>query len=150
MIDLSKFAETLDYLIFEKNNSDKLDGKTLAKRLGVAAPTITRYLNAQRMPNVKNIVLLADYFNCTTDFLLGRESENYAAQFKPCPPFSEQFKILLKHYGYNCLSFANAANVHQSRAYDWKNGKKIPTLENVVKIADFLNCSVDFVLGREV
>lgn len=149
MINLSKFAETLETLIFEHNNKEKLDGKTLANHLGVAPPTITRYLNAKRAPTVKNLVMLADYFNCTTDFLLGRENENYAKSFKACPPFSQQFVKLLDHYGYNCLTFSNEANIHQSRVYDWKNGKKIPTIDSIIKIAEFFDCTVDFVLGRE-
>ena len=149
MINLSKFAETLDYLVFEKNNSEKLDGKTLANKLGVAATTITRYLKAQRAPSIENLVLLANYFNCTTDFLLGRENESYATSFKPCPPFSAQFQNILDHYGYNCLTFSKAANIHQSIVYNWKNGKKIPTIDNIIKIADFFNCSVDFIIGRE-
>ena len=149
MINLSKFAETLETLIFEHSNIEKLDGKTLAKHLGVAGPTITRYLNEKRAPSIKNLVLLADYFNCTTDFLLGRENENYAKSFKTCPPFSEQFVKLLDHYGYNCLTFANEAKIHQSRVYDWKNDKKVPTIDSIIKIAEFFDCSVDFVLGRE-
>ena len=149
MINLSKFAETLDNLIFEHNNKEKLDGKTLASHLGVAAPTITRYLTAKRAPTINNLVLLADYFNCTTDFLLGRENENYVKNFKSCPQFSEHFKNLLTHYGYNCLTFAKATNIHQSRVYDWKNGKKVPNIDSVIKIAEFFDCSVDYVLGRE-
>lgn len=138
MINLSKFAETLDNLIFEHNNKEKLDGKTLASHLGVAAPTITRYLTAKRAPTINNLVLLADYFNCTTDFLLGRENENYAKNFKSCPQFSEQFKKLLTHYGYNCLTFAKATNIHQSRFTTGKTARKFLILTALLKLPNFL------------
>lgn len=150
MIILSKFAEVLDYLIFEKSNTKKMDAKTLAEQIGVEGSTITRYLRCERAPTIDNLVLLANYFNCTTDYLLGRDGENYSNTFKPCPPFPKQFRFLLKHYGYTCLQFSIKAEIHQSSVYDWKNGKRTPSLDNIIKIAEFFKCSVDFVLGREV
>ena len=30
----------------------------------------------------------------------------------------------------------------------WKNGKKKPNIDNIIKIANALDCSVDYVLGR--
>lgn len=31
---------------------------------------------------------------------------------------------------------------------EYNAGKKIPTVNNLVKIADYLDCSVDYLLGR--
>ena len=31
---------------------------------------------------------------------------------------------------------------------EYKNGVKLPTTQNLVKIADRLDCSVDYLLGR--
>ncbi len=149
MTNLSKFAETLDELIFEQNTKAKLDAKTLAENLGVRGSTITRYLREERVPTLKNLVLLADYFNCTTDYLLGRENENFYHAFKRCPPFHEQFCFILEYYSYSPFQFSKEAKIHQSRVYAWKTGKRIPSLDNIIKIADFFQCSVDFVIGRE-
>lgn len=147
---LSHFAETLDELMFEQGKEQKMDAKTLAKQLGVEGSTITRYLRTERAPTVENLVKLADYFKCSTDFLLGRENENHSHSFRTRPPFSEQLCALLNHYGYSCYRFAIDAKIYQSRVYAWKRGERIPTLDNIVKIADFFQCTVDFVLGREV
>lgn len=149
MLNLSKFAETLDYLIFEQNNEQKLDAKTFAQRIGVEGSTITRYLNEERAPSIANLVLLADYFKCTTDYLLGIQNENYSHSFKTCPPFSEQFGKLLNLFGYSPYQFSIKAEIHQSSVYAWKSGKREPSLDNIVKIAEFFDRSVDFVLGRE-
>lgn len=148
-MNLSNFAETLDELMFEQGKEQKMDAKTLAKQLGVEGSTITRYLRMERAPTVENLVKLADYFKCSTDFLLGRENENHSHSFRTRLPFSEQLCTLLNHYGYSCYRFAIDAKIHQSRVYAWKRGERIPTLDNIVKIADFFQCTVDFVLGRE-
>ncbi|MBO4988829.1 MAG: helix-turn-helix domain-containing protein [Clostridia bacterium] len=149
MVNLSKFAERLDELIFEQSLQQKTDAKTLAGRLGLQGSTITRYLRAEREPTVKNLVLLADYFQCSTDFLLGRESNNSVRTFTPSPPFSEQLCKVLNRFGYSSYRFSLEANVHQSIVYAWKSGKRLPSLDNVVKMAEFFDCSVDLILGRE-
>ena len=59
------FSETLSELMFERGN---MTAKTLAGQLHIAAPTLTRYLHAQRTPTVENLVRIADYFACSTDF----------------------------------------------------------------------------------
>ncbi|MDR0963883.1 MAG: helix-turn-helix domain-containing protein [Clostridium sp.] len=48
--------------------------KQLAKHLGVSVGTISNYENGIHFPDLENLSKLADYFNVTTDFLLGRTS----------------------------------------------------------------------------
>ena len=31
---------------------------------------------------------------------------------------------------------------------DWKQGRSRPNIDAIIKIADFLNCSIDYLLGR--
>lgn len=145
MINLSKFAETLEELIFDRG----MTAKSLSEALGYEPSTITRYLRGERVPTVDNLVALADYFSCSTDFLLGRTETNNALKFKPCPPFNERIELLLKHF--NCLSYKiyNGTGISKSRYYDWKNGKRIPTVDNIIRLAELFDCSTDFILGRE-
>lgn len=32
--------------------------------------------------------------------------------------------------------------------YYWQIGKSIPTMDSIIKLAKFFNCSIDFVIGR--
>ncbi|MDE6505598.1 MAG: helix-turn-helix domain-containing protein [Clostridia bacterium] len=146
MVNLSNFAETLSGLMFEHNN---INGKALANTLGIAAPTITRYLRAERTPTVENLVLLADYFNCSVDFLLGLEEQNTALTFKPCPPFSQQLVYLTKYFKLTYYAFYHAVKIPESTFFEWKKGESVPTIDSIKKIADFFDCRVDFILGRE-
>jgi len=146
MYGLSKFAETLCDLMFEKND---MTAKALSIELGIPAPTITRYRKAQHSPNIDNLIKIADYFNCSTDFLLGLEAENQSLSFKRCPPFSEQIVFLTKHFNYNYYRFYHDLKIPESTFFEWKNGSSKPNLESVMNIADFFDCRIDFVLGRE-
>ncbi len=143
---LSKFGETLCDLMFEHNN---MTAKALAKELGIPAPTITRYRKAQHIPSIDNLVKIADYFNRSTDFLLGLETENSNLTFKPCPPFSLQIVYLTKHFKHTYYSFYHTLDIPESTFFEWKNGSSKPTVESLKKIAEHFECRIDFVLGRE-
>ncbi len=144
MNNLSKFSDILDSLMFEH----ELNKTQLAKETGINATTIGRYLHAVYTPTVENLVKIANFFNCSTDFLLGREEENYSQTFYPCPPFAEQLKVLKEHFKCPWWDFYRKSQISSSRFYDWKSGKRSPTLDCVIMLADSFCCTVDFIIGR--
>lgn len=146
MVNLSKFAETLGELMFDKGIKTS---KALAEALNLTAPTISRYRQALHVPTVKNLVLIADYFECSTDFLLGREEQFAKLSFQKCPAFSEQLTKLVNHSRMSGYAFYRKVGIPESTFFEWKNGSSIPNLESIIRIADVFHYRVDFVLGRE-
>ncbi len=144
MDNLSKLSETLDSLMFDR----ELTVTKLAQETGIEKAYLSRYLHGVMTPSVAILVKLADYFNCTTDFLLGRENENYPTSFKTCPPFSEQLLVLKEHFKCPWWNFYRTAHISSSRFYEWKNGKRTPTLDCIIFLADGFGCTVDFIIGR--
>lgn len=144
MNNLSIFPEILSSLMFER----ELTPTQVAKAIGVDVTCITRYLRDKRKPSVECLVKLADLFQCSTDFLLGRELENHPTVFYPCPPFSTQLKVLQKHFQCTWCHFYKTAHISSSRFYEWKNGKRAPSLDCVIMLADGFESTVDFILGR--
>lgn len=142
---MSEFSERLEGLMSERN----LNGKTLAQNVGISATCISHYLLDKHIPTVEHLVMLADYFNRSTDFLLGREEENLNLTFKTCPPFSEQIKFLKNFFKRTAYSIYNGTEVSKTCYYGWLSGKRQPTLENIVRLAGIFDCRVDFILGRE-
>lgn len=66
-----KFATILKQLRIDNN----LTHETLAKALGYSKSIISFWENDQKRPNSEALLKIADYFNVSTDFLLGREDE---------------------------------------------------------------------------
>ena len=64
---MDKFAKRLKELRTEKN----LSQMQLAKLTGLSAGAIGFWETEQRIPNALAIITLANYFNVTTDYLLG-------------------------------------------------------------------------------
>ena len=142
---LSKLSKRLKELM------DEAEIKTPA--LGAAIQTepsaITKFLRGERMPSANTLVKLADYFNCTTDYLLGLSDILDDRKFKRRPPFSEQIDILIAFSKKSQYRFGIEANLSDETFRRWRKGINEASVETLVKIAKYLNCSVDFVLGRE-
>lgn len=144
MDNLSKFSESLAELMQERN----LSVKDLAEEVGIKDSNLYYYLRAERLPSVEALVLLADYFSCSADYLLGLTDESRVETYKQCPPFSQQLNFLLEYFGLSTYKVYTCANISKARFFDWKRGKYVPSLDNIMKLAEVFDCSVDYLLGR--
>ena len=67
---MSKFNERFRKL----KDESELSSKELAQELGVAPSTLSYYLK-DREPNYDILIKIADYFDVTIDWLVGRETD---------------------------------------------------------------------------
>ncbi len=141
---LSKFADNLDSLIFDVG----LDGKSFAREIGISTTAVYSYLNEHKLPSIGVAVKIADYFDCSVEFLLGREPEQRHGVFCPCPPWKEQIAFLLRYYNVTKYRLCKDVPITHSIIFAWQKGS-VPNLDYVLRLADYFGCSVDFVLGRE-
>ena len=100
------------------------------------------------MPSTEIVVRMADYFKCTTDFLIGEEKENYSHSFLPCPPFSERLPFLCAHFKTTKYRLHKDTGIAASLIDYWHNGKRKPNMGHIVQLSKYFSCSVDFILGR--
>lgn len=62
--------------------------------------------------------------------------------------FSERLKELRKQAHLTQVELAGKLGIVQSSYADWERGRKKPTQDNLVKIAQILNVSVDYLVGN--
>lgn len=62
--------------------------------------------------------------------------------------FSERLKDLRKQAGLTQVDVAEKLGISQPAYASWERGIKKPTQENLVKIAQVLNVSVDYLVGN--
>ncbi len=58
------------------------------------------------------------------------------------------FQRLLNESGITPYRLAKATGISPSTLSDWKNNKSVPKNDKMQKIADYLNVSVDYLLGK--
>lgn len=62
--------------------------------------------------------------------------------------FSERLKTLRKEAGLTQVDVAGKLGISQPAYASWERGVKKPTQDNLVKIAQVLNVSVDYLVGN--
>lgn len=144
MIIMSDFVERLKELLLERETSVK----EVTEAVKIDRTTFYKYLEAIKLPSLKTAVLLSDYFACSLDYLLALSDDDTYQGGKITTPFSERLPYLLKRFGKTNAQLIKGAGLEEAAYYRWKNGQCQPNVESVVKLAEFLECSVDFIVGR--
>lgn len=64
--------------------------------------------------------------------------------------FSKRLKELRKEKKLTQQEIAELLGVKRNTYSDWENGKTEPNFENLIKLADFFEVSLDWLFGRKV
>ena len=62
--------------------------------------------------------------------------------------FTEKFIETLQFRGVTAYQVAKETGISQGLMNHYKNGVRLPTIQNLIKIADYLEVSIDYLLGR--
>ncbi|KGX85197.1 helix-turn-helix domain-containing protein [Pontibacillus litoralis] len=62
--------------------------------------------------------------------------------------FSKRLSLLLKYNGLTSAGLAKNINVSKSLVTKYTSGKSSPSFENLIKIANHFNVSMDYLSGR--
>lgn len=60
----------------ELRNSEQKSSEELAKLLDISIQAYYKYENGKAEPNIQNLIKLADFYNVTLDYLVGRPFNN--------------------------------------------------------------------------
>ena len=126
----------------------EIKAPALARLTGIDASTILTLLRGDGLHYVDTLVTLADYFKCSTDYLLGLTDRLTEENFKQRPPFAEQLTFLLNHFKVTKYRLEKQTGFSEKTVNRWHNGKTQPTVDSLIRLAKYFDCSVDFVLGR--
>ncbi len=59
--------------IYELRKLNRFTQREVAQRLGISQPSYIRYENGSAEPTLENLVKIADLYDVSVDFLLGRK-----------------------------------------------------------------------------
>lgn len=72
----------------------KLSQQELGNKIGLARNTICQYESGNRIPDVSTLILLADFFDVSTDYLLDRDERTQPPLSKPKQQLIDVIKVL--------------------------------------------------------
>lgn len=136
------FLTNLKEMIADKNMSFR----AFSIDIGIHARTMGRWY-FDRSPNCKSVVKIADYFNCSVDYLLDRTDKPEFVPTLATVSFYERFTLLKDRNKFSNHFIAKQCEIRPSGMVRWKNGT-IPEFEVMVKLCDVFCCSFDYLVGR--
>ena len=142
---LSKLPERLKELMSEA----EISTHQLAKIINIDHSAISKFLAGDTLPSLATLVAIADYFRCTTDYLMGTSDILDERSFKQRPPFNEQLSYLLNYFHISKYKLEKITGLSEETVNRWHKGRYEPSIESIAKLAEQLKCSTDFVIGRE-
>lgn len=141
---MSNFSERLKECITEKEISQS----KLAESTGISHCNISSFVSGKHLPYFEHFVALLDFFNCSADYLLGLSELHTEEPLHPVPPFGKRLREVLREYKTSQEKLIRALPVSSSVLYHWLAGNRQPTIPMLIKLADYFDCSVDYLIGR--
>ncbi len=139
-----KISERLTDLMNEK----EISNNDLAKILGVTPYSVGRWKRGVKNMRLTQFIMIANYFNCSLDFLAGRSETVIDFIPKERPPFYEHLTHLLADKKITKYRINTETKIKSSHFVDWKNGSE-PQIYSLIELADYLNISLDYLVGRD-
>lgn len=141
---LSDFGERLTELMQEKN----LTNAQLGTALCVNESSVSRWKQGKRNVSLYYALRLAEHFNCSLDFLVGRSDNKIDFVPQQYPPFYERLREVMELQRVSWYRIVKDGVVSDNNLSTWKRGAS-PYLQSVIDIADYFGYTIDFFIGRE-
>lgn len=140
-----QFNERFRDLILDK----EISASELGRILNIKHATICLYLH-NTYPSVANAIKIANFFNCSLNYLFGLDDFPDEIDFckeNIAPVFYERYSNILQIKNISHYQLAKDLELGNNNLRNWKSGK-IPNTQLLTRIAKYLNCSIDYLVGR--
>ncbi len=141
---MSKLQERLK----EFMRDEALTQTNLGKLSGVFQSNISDYVKLGIEPKYDIFIKLLNVMNCSADYALGLIDIDRDEQFYEPLPFGERLREILKQKGVSQERLKRELPVSSSLIYKWITGKSKPYPSTLIRLANYLDVSVDYLIGR--
>ncbi len=135
-----RFLELIDDLDCKKSEIPKL--------LNIDYNVYIKITEFGIIPKPVVLIRIADYFNISIEYLLGRTKNSYFFKAENVTSFLERYQELKAEN--NLTDYAIAQKLHITTSYttNWKNKKYMPSIINLIELSETFKVSIDYLLGR--
>lgn len=137
-----RFKELIDELGL-KNKTE------IVKRMGITYATFSKAYNYGIFPTVPILIRVADFFDVSVDYLIGNaENEKFIKSEHP-KKFTERLEELKTSKEIaTTYELAQRVHIHRNNIAQWMKHDYIPSIDDLILIADFFDVSLDYLVGR--
>ena len=147
MFDRLGFVDKINEFMLLKN----FDVETLANAISVSPSTVYNLLKSRyKQPDTQVFFNLIECFNCSAEYMLGFvefPTEN-VTYHPPLRTYGAKLRALLKQKGETQKAFIDNMKISSCLAYKWLSDKTLPSVEYLIKIADYFEITIDALIER--
>ena len=137
-------GERLNELLNEKN----MPAASLANIIGLSGVAVRKWRRINTALKLEHLLRVAEYFDCSLDFLCGRTEEEKGFNKNVSPIFPQRLKEIIAHSKTPIDRISKETNLDRRNFYDWFNGMP-PVSSTLIILANYFDCSVDYLVGLE-
>lgn len=120
-----------------------------SKKINIEHSIIYRWVNGRYLPRVDSLIKISDYFHVSIDYMLGLSEIKPLIRAISNQGFNSRLRELLKAKNISTYKLANECDVGKAAISKLLLGQsKYPKTDNLVSIAKYFDCSVDYLIGR--
>lgn len=118
--------------------------------LNESKATISQFEHNKHIPGLDRLINIADYFQVSLDYLCCNKSNDNVRYTNP----GTRIKRLIKKNGLSQKEFVDKFNEKygysdsEATISQYVNNKRTPEIDKMVKIADFFNVTLDYIMCR--
>lgn len=132
---------TIEKIVTLLNKKETSVAKMM-KELGFSSGLFSQWKSGKQKPSAEKICKIAEYLNVSTVYLLGF-GQIGEKMFK----FQNLFKII-EEKGVSAKKLSDDTGISTGNISDWKSGRCCPSVNALITIVDYLNISLDYLVGR--
>jgi len=148
------YSEVFPIRLKEARKITGFTQEEVAKELKINRGNLSRYETGDREPDIETLSKLAEFYGCTTDWLIGKGSyPGFEPVYKwdglttHITQFPSKLKIARNKKGLSQNKIANYIGVPQSNIAKYELGQLEPSIEILAKLSDYYQVSSDWLLG---
>ena len=112
----------------------------MAQKLDVSMGAVAMWETNKRVPKHDTLLKIADYFNVSVDYLLGRADTQKMVY--------ERLQSAREEARKTQTEVANILGITRQAYNHYETGKREPSLDTISKLATLYGVSVDYLLGK--
>ena len=135
--------------IVNLRKENNLTQDELANKLNVSRQSISKWESGLSLPEISNLLLISEIFNCTIDSLLLEETTPLEVPKESFETFGERLIYLRKKHHMSQELLADALEVSRQAIFKYEKNLIYPDLDKIIKISNLYNCSIDYLLKEK-
>jgi len=135
------FGKRLSELLKE----EYLTADALSKEIGVSFSIAAQWVRENTPAKLFNLLKVASFFDCSLDYLCGR-TDIKGKFINATPTFPARLIELIEESSETKAAIFNELGLNRHALYDWRKGA-VPLSSQLVKIADYFNVTIDYLIG---